>query len=204
MKKKIFTIACLIVTVLNTYSKEFGELNNTHIALGSFSEFMGKVQTSVEGEKNSYDFKPYLGLGADAVLYEDISFIPELILTLPEKGRDENISRFTFITLFTFGYHFKDFLFKFGSGFAFTRLSSNGGTETLNNGTNPSEDFFLPDGSSTSRNMLLTAGIQYFIHKNWSVQASGLLYNLTDSQSRAWSSLISINFHLDKEMMPSW
>jgi len=204
MKVRLLAAISLLFIIVNSNAKELGEINNIHIGVGSFSEFMGKVQTTVQGEKNSYDFKPYLSIGADGVLYEDFSFIPELVLTFPEKGRDENISRFTFLTLFTFGYHFHDFLFKVGTGFAFTRLSSDGGTQTLANGNNPSEDFFLPDGGSTSRNMITTLGIQYFVHQNWSIQASGIYYNLTDSESSAWSSLLSVNFHIDQGMMSSW
>jgi hypothetical protein len=203
MKLRLFAAFLLPLLIQNIQAEKFGTINNIHIGAGSFSEFMGEVQTTVEGEKNSYEFKPYLVFGADGVIYKDLSFIPELVLTIPESGRDEHTSRFTFMTLASLGYHFHDFLFKLGTGFTFTRFSSDGGTETLNNGTS-TDDFFLPEESSYTRNMLLTVGLQYFAFEEWSIQASGLLYNLTDSESSVWSSLISINYHIDSTKIPSW
>lgn len=164
------------------------------ISLGNLCEFIGKMQTDDNGATNSCSFNPYFATSLDIPVTSSLFFSPELGLTLPKKGRDENISKISFFALANTKTKVEFVHFIAGVGFYFTRISANGGTEELNNG-NTTSSFPLPDGAVISRNFIVNAGLGIDFSKDLSADVHTYVFNLVSSQERAFSVLINGTYH---------
>ena len=211
----------IIITLLNLIflSSSFcaSSLKDVHLGFGNLTLFTGEIQTSVEGETNSFEFTPYIQAGLRYQLNKSIpelTLLTELILA-PRETRDPNISKFTFFTLFSTAYAVNDIKvigtdykipwldFKLGSGLSITRLSANGGSEELNNGAS-TDSFPLPYESSYSQNFILTAGIEIAPIEAISLRTDVHIYNAHESESRGSSYIISAHYHLPSEWYKGW
>jgi hypothetical protein len=166
---------------------------------GTITQFVGKVQTDTSGSTNKFDFNPYLTVGAEFFIYSDFSFTPEFAFTFPQDSRDSYMKKWTYWTQLLGVYTYQDFKFKLGPGLLMNQISSDGGTQTLNNGTS-SSDFPMPNGTSTSRNLTLNFATQWQFIKEASARFEGQLINLTDSESRSFSYTFSFYYHFGNEL----
>ena len=206
----------MLIVLLNS-STFASSLKDVHFGFGNLPQFPGEIQTTVEGETNGFEFTPYLQGG---LRYEVIKSIPELtllseLILAPRETRDPNISKFTFMTLFSAAYAFNDIGiigtsysipwidFKIGTGFSITRISGDGGTQDLNNGSS-SDAFPLPFEPSFTRNVIVSAGAEIAPINSLSFRSDIHIYNIHESESRATSYIISAHYHLPSEWYKGW
>ncbi|PIK16143.1 MAG: hypothetical protein CES88_05260 [Halobacteriovorax sp. JY17] len=196
MKKLILLI--IIALSSNSYAEsknsDFFAINDVFVGGGSLTQFVGKVQKDESGSTNSFDFLPYIAGGVEFQLYESFSFNPQLAISFPRSGRDENIKKLTYWFQFPVAYNLESFQFSFGPGLLYNRVSSSGGTESLSNGVGTT-DFPLPNGSSISSNLTLNLAADWEFYKNISGRVETWVINLSDSESRAFSYALSAYYH---------
>ena len=194
MKKKIYLYAILFIEFLLIPSTSWSKNFDFYLGVGNLSQFSNKIQIDDQGKTSFLSFKPTFHAGIDYEIFSNISLIPELILTLPEKGRDPNISKWQYFALMSGGYKLSNWMFRFGFGFAMQRLSADGGTESLNNGTSTTS-FPLPETSSVSQNFVTLLGVQYEFLQNWSARVEAMVYNAEDGEDRAVSHTLTVIYH---------
>lgn len=190
-QRKYILGALLLLVSMTTYAK----VSDIHFGIGNLSQNYDHVQETESGDMNGFETRPYLILGFTYDFSGDVDLYPEFGITPPYHGEDEKIDKLTFFFSLPAGYRAGDFLFLLGPGFIMTRITSDGGTERLNNGTGY-DDFYLPYESSTSRNFMLTGGVQFF-YTDWGSTKLGFqVLNMTNSLSRVYNFTLSFNLHL--------
>jgi len=161
------------------------------------TEFVGRVQLDASGKTNSFEFNPTLLAALEIGVWDKIKFYPEAGFIIPRSCEFDYISVFTYFLLSNFGYVLGDFRLLCGAGYVFTRISSDGGQKAMNNG-NGTDYFYLPSETSTSYNFVESLGVEYFLYQlDFSIKAQGEIYNLADSEKRAYSYMISLHYHFD-------
>ena len=192
---KMIKLNLLLITILHSFNLTASVQDfDFYAGLGSLTEFPSTVQTDDQGSTNSFTLSPSLHIGIKYDIYGQFSLNPELILTLPEKGRDPLISKFKYFTLFSGGYQYRDFLFRLGFGFALQKISGEGGTQALDNGLNTT-NFPMPETSSQSRNFLTLLGVEYYIINAVSVRTEAYVYNIETKLNRAFTYNLSFLYH---------
>jgi len=204
MKKLLLTIVLIMTPSIFAQEvvapKSFFAFTDIFAGAGNLTQFVGRVQTDESGSTNSFEFNPYITGGASFHLFESFTFDPELSFDFPDSGDDKYITTWTYWIQMPVAYRYRDLKFKLGPGFLFNRISAEGGTVTLNNGTG-SSDFPIPNGSSTSRNLTLNLAVEWNFVKDVSGKVEGWAINLTDSESRSFNYAFSFYYHFGA---PSW
>lgn len=162
------------------------------------AQHIGQIQTDDQGGQNSLESDLFLSVEAIwdlNLLDKNLAWTPSFGLGVPHSGRDENIKRWQYFILSPFSYHFSSqYSAFFGPGLFMTRLSSDGGTAELDNGTS-TDRFFLPEESSTSQNLIWSLGQRWQPHKNFSFRSEVIVFNLVESASRTFSFSLSAHYH---------
>lgn len=179
----------------------FFTIHRWWLGAGLKTDYVGKVQITRDGEKNTWDPDLNLYAGITLARYWLIHPFIEIGGNLPGEGRDPNITRWVWYT--TFG-GFYDFIvakhwslgIKAGTGFAMTTVSGKGGEETLRNG-NTTESFPLPNGSSTTRNVIAVLGLSGTYEERWRANFDFHRFNAFNERNAAWSYLFAINYVFD-------
>lgn len=196
--KKISLILLLALSITSfgstENSRDLFSINDIFIGGGSLTQFVGEIQTDESGSTNKFDFLPYISGGVEFQVYNDFTFNPELAISFPRSGRDENISKLTYWIQFPLAYSLEQFQFSFGPGLLYNRISSSGGTQSIRNGTGTTE-FPLPNGSSISSNLTVNLSTRWKFHENISARIEAWVVNLSDSESRTYSYAISGYYH---------
>ena len=191
MKKLII----LLFSVFYAASVHALGIKDTYLGLGSYTSLPGKVQTDDSGDTNGlFDLEPYILGGLEYQIYEDWSAFAEAGFVKPGSGREPKISKMTYFFLLSGAYNFMDWVFKIGGGLSMTRISSDGGTQTLNNGTTTT-DFPMPDAAVVSQNLITTIGVEYYFHQEMSAKLEGHYFNLASEDAQAWSHTVSVSYH---------
>lgn len=164
------------------------------LSFGNLCEYVGKVQTDEEGSTGLCQFNPYLASSFDYPLTSEFILSPEVGFSIPKSGRDENIKKMNLFLLANTQYKLTNLHFIGGLGLFFTRLSANGGTEELNNGTGTSS-FPLPDSAVYTRNFILNLGAGFHFHPNWSADLHTFIFNLLTSEDRSFSIAFNGTYH---------
>lgn len=161
------------------------------------------IQVDDQGTKNGIDPDLFLSLEANWQLefvHEKLSWNPSFGLGLPHSGRDEDIKRWQYFINSPLRYSWlPELQTHFGPGLFMTRLSSDGGTAELENGTNPSTSFFLPQEGSTSMNLIWSVGGRWEFRPNFSVGTDLIFFNLTESISRTLSASLSFHYSFGED-----
>ena len=194
MKTLIPTILISLLLVSVQAKDSLFSVKDFYAGAGTITQFVGRIQQDESGETTSFDFNPYLSIGTEFGLYEDFSFAPEFAFSFPSSGRDPRISKMSYWTQLFGVYTYEEFKIKFGPGLIMNRVSSDGGTQTLKNGTGTS-DFPMPSGSSTSRNLTLNTALEWEFIKSVSARFEGWVVNVSDSESRSFSYTLSAYYH---------
>jgi len=163
-------------------------------SLGNLCEYVGKIQTDDIGSKNLCSFNPYLAATLDYMLNPDWLASPEIGFTLPKSGRDENINEMSITLLINAKFKISSFHLIGGAGLFLTRLSVDGGSEELNNGTGTTS-FPLPEGTIYSRNLILNMGVGLDFDQNVSADVHTYIFNLLTKEDRAFSIAINGTYH---------
>ncbi len=192
--KLIIKLICSAIILCCTTAHGMG-LKDTYLGIGSYTSLPGKVQTDDSGDTNGiFDLEPYILAGIEYQLYQDWSAFAEAGLVKPGSGRDPRITKMNYFLLFSGAYNYMDWVFKLGAGLFYTRISSEGGTQSLNNGTTTT-DFPMPDAAVVSQNIITTLGIEYYFHKEMSAKLEGHYFNLESSEGNALSYTLSVSYH---------
>tara|TARA_R110002049_G_scaffold276811_2_gene455083 strand:- start:240 stop:833 length:594 start_codon:yes stop_codon:yes gene_type:complete len=192
MKTRLFytIIGLFFCTSVNAFVQGWSDFA---VGLGNLTHQAGKYASDV-GSVSYFDFRPVLAASYRYEFSSEFSFIPEVGITLPETSEDE-----TFSTLYSFfnapiAYHSGDWTFRFGPGFFFTRINGKGGTLRLQNGTS-TDEFPVPNGSATTRNLTWNLGVQTSFDKEWSARFDLAILKAFDSEKRAMNHLLTLNYH---------
>ena len=170
-------------------------VKDTYLGIGSYTSLPGKVQTNDSGDTNGiFDLEPYILGGAEFQIYKDWSAFAEACFVKPGSGRDPKITKMNYFFLFSGAYNFIDWVFKLGAGLSYTRISSEGGVQTLNNGTTTT-DFPMPDAAVVSQNIITTLGVEYYFNQEISAKLEGHYFNLESSEGNALSYTLSVSYH---------
>lgn len=192
MKNLLFQLVLFLFLSPASYAFEQG-WSDFSMGLGSLTHQAGKIATDV-GETSLIEFRPTLVASYRYELASEWSFIPEIGIALPETSEDETHSTlYSFLNL-PIAYHIENWNVRFGPGFFFTRISGKGGTLRLQNGTG-FDEFPIPDGSATTRNLTWNLGTQYNFDQDWSARFDMAVLKLFDSEKRAVNHLLTVNYH---------
>ena len=188
-------VIVLFYSVLFTTSAYAFGVKDTYFGVGNYTAMPGKVQIDERGDTNGlFDFGPYILAGIEYQIFEDWSAFAEAGFVKPSSGQDPLVSKMTYFFLFSGAYNFMDWVFKLGTGLSMTRVSTDGGTQTLDNGTGTT-DFPMPDAAVVSQNMVTTIGIEYYLHQEISVKLEGHYFNLLSENGQSWSHTASLSYH---------
>ena len=192
MNARLFctVIGLLFCTSLHAFVQGWSDFV---MGAGNLTHQAGKYASDV-GSVSYFEFRPLLTASYRYEYSPELSFIPEAGITIPESSDDETSS-----TLYSFlnapiAYHYGDWTFRFGPGFFFTRISGKGGTLRLQNG-NTTDEFPVPNGSATTRNLTWNLGVQTNFDKDWSARFDVSILKLFDSEKRAMNHLLTLNYH---------
>lgn len=156
-----------------------------------------RIQVDDQGEKNT--LQPDLFLSFEAswqldLIHQGLSWSPLLGVGLPGSGRDENIKRWQYFINLPLRFSWTPKLHThIGPGLFMTRLSSDGGTAELDNGTS-TDSFFLPEESSTTQNLTWSLGGRWKFRPKLSLGLDMIVFNLTESISRTYSASLSMHY----------
>lgn len=175
-------------------SQLMASFEDVALGVGTQTQFVGKVQTNEAGDTNKFEFNPYVSAQAEYALTDSLSLYPEFSILWPDSTRDSQISKMTFFVLGAIGYEIRDWVVRAGLGLQMTRISGDGGTQLLDNGTGQTS-FPMPEGSATSRNLITNIGADYFFHADWSARAETTIYNPTNSRNRAFGYQLAVHYH---------
>lgn len=187
-----FILFFLLCNVSQASFKE--RITDLNVGLGNLTTHVGKVQKNEGGDTRKFDLNPFVILGAKFHLIDLLSLYPEFGFTIPRSESDEDITEWNFFTLAILGYEVYDWTFRFGFGFYFTRISADGGTKDLPNGSGTTS-FPIPEGASTSRNVITNLGVEYFFLKELSARVEASVLNVTSSLARTFNYTISVHYH---------
>lgn len=183
-------------------SKQKNEKNHSSILksffleLGIFSPDFNKYQKDDQGNKYFLDPSYLLGIKTRILVGSQWYFSPQTGFTLPEKGRDENITKFYYYTFLNMEYLLSDFSFTLGSGLLFTHLSSSGAEyEELQNGL-ATEQFPLPQFSTTARNWIINIGAHATLFEDFHVGLQSQIFNFYSGQNRTLSIMMTLGYDL--------
>jgi hypothetical protein len=194
MKTLFPTILICFLSISIQAKSTLFDIKDFYAGAGTLTQFVGRIQQDESGATNNFDFNPYLAIGTEFGLYKDFSFAPEFAFSFPKSSRDSQISKMSYWAQLFAIYTYSDFKLKFGPGLIMNRISADGGTQSLNNGTGTS-DFPMPNGSSTSRNLTLNTALEWQFINTVSARFEGWVVNLSDSESRSFSYTLSAYYH---------
>lgn len=172
------------------------ELTDVSLGTGLINEHIGRFQTNRGGDTNSFEHRVYFNTSAQYQLFEQWIIIPEAGLLWP-GGATENdyTSKYSYFFNGHMGFTpMEDLILMAGTGFYFTTINGDGGSASLPNGDNFTS-FPVPDGASTSRNLLAIVGAQYKFLNEWSAKAQLFTFNLLSSRNRSFSYTLSVQYH---------
>ncbi len=190
MNKKNYYLSILIGLLLSSNSWA----SDLTLSLGNLCEYVGQIQTDDSGKTNFCSFNPYLATSLDYQLASKFFLSPQIGLSAPKSGPDENIKRMTFIILMNSKYKTTYINLIGGLGLFLTRISGPGGEAELNNGTS-TDSFPLPKEAVYTRNFIVNLGVDVDIANNWSAELRTYVFNLTASEDRAYSLGVHATYH---------
>lgn len=183
------------------------------LGVGNYTEFVGDIQVNTEADTNKFDFVPYLNTNLELRLYKSFSWRPELAMTLPKSEESDAIKTTVYMIRSDFAYSLSAFKFLIGPGYFVTKISGDGGTMQLNNGTNGNQTFYLPSETSYASNYTLDIGVEVRFDANKSksnkrkrknikinttdsigFKAQAHVFSLLNSEKRQWAYTISLNY----------
>lgn len=198
IKISIFTLLVAFTFSFETYAatklKARTNSSDLNVSLGNLCEYIGKYQTDAEGTKNGCSFLPTLSGSLDYYLTNKFAISPQIGLTMPKSGADDNIKRMTLFALANMKFKTNYVNLLGGVGFYFTRISGPGGEEELNNG-NGTDSFPLPKDAVYSRNFIVNLGLGLDFTDEWSGELYTYVFNALKSEDRALSVGATITYH---------
>jgi hypothetical protein len=173
------------------------EAESLSLGVGNLTRHIGKIQTTAAGEKNSFfEFNPYVNMELKFKFTESWITFSEFALFFPKTGTDEKVSRLAYFLNLGGAYRLSNFHFRASLGLFWERISTEDGSQNLNNGTGFTE-FPMPSESSTTQNIISNWGIEYYFDPAYSFRAEASIFNLTNSLNRTFSYALIGVMHFD-------
>jgi hypothetical protein len=173
------------------------------LGFGSLTEFPGKVQSDDSGDESKFDFNPLFVISTRIPLSDNFDLLPEFGFTIPGDNKDPHTKKWTSFFITDFGYKINRVTLRLGTGLFFTRISGNGGTESLANG-NTFADFALPATSVLATNLIFNAGPQWRFHEFWSARGEVFVFNVSKKENRAIAYVLTLQYHWGPDMGDGW
>jgi hypothetical protein len=168
------------------------------IGAGLIDEHIGLYQTNTNGDKNKFNYRVLL----EAQTFVNFSLagfdyilIPSFGFQFPKSTEESAITKYSSYLGLNLGYNLsKSFLLQGGTSFYMTYFTTDGGTTSLPNGNNPSQEFPLPEESSMATNITTNIALQYFLD-DLSFKAQGFVFNLMNSRNRTYTYALTMHYH---------
>ncbi len=189
---QIILVFCFYTTTLQAAIKDLT------IGAGIIDEHVGLYQTNATGDKNKFDYRVLL----EAQTFVNFSLagfdyilIPSFGLQFPKSTEESAITKYSSYIGMNLGYHLSESLIlQGGSSLYMTYFTTDGGTTSLPNGNNPSQEFPLPEESSMATNITTNIALQYFLEE-FSFKAQGFVFNLVNSRNRSYTYSLTMHYH---------
>lgn len=168
-----------------------------NVAVGTHTAYFKKSQVDNAGSTNTFDFNPYIGLGAQYHIYGYQYFVPEIGYSLYILDTDDNARKEIVFLNYNFAWTFESsFIFRYGLTTYWDRQTGKGGSSTLRNG-NGRTSFPNPNKTVTSYYTTVNLGAEYFWDtKDRSLRFDFHIMNARDWENRAYNYLLGVNFYL--------
>lgn len=177
--------------------------NNVTVSFGNWMEFVGDVQITKGGTKNSLfhsQYTPYFSFAVDYPIKDKWSLMPELGYVIQREAGDSRIKKNLFFIRTDIAYLLKKWLkLRVGSSLMILNITGNGGEKTLPN-AGSSEVYFLPSQRRTALNQTLDFAVET-IYDRLSLKFASYIYAWNEEPDRMVSYSISLNYLIPlKEM----
>ena len=178
-------------------------IDSFSLGIGAFAENLGdNIQKEGETSGSTEGLNPdifFRGVVRGDLII-DATWEFEIGSSIPSSSQDSSVTKWNYWTNLFIQKRFSLFEPQLGLGFYFTRLSVDGSTKTLQNGSQPSTTFQTPEGAVVATNNVVIIGMNHYptylfddgIHLN--IQLSFL--NIEDSQESSKSLFLSMNYKL--------
>jgi hypothetical protein len=187
-------LLCLTLLSFNCSSVfAFGleSFDKVNLQLGTWMENYQQVQGTQSGDKNGFEFTPYIGLGLEYKIKPQYLFIPEVGYIIQRTS--EEVKKNQFFIRADFAYLPTDWLrLKAGTSLMILMVSGDGGEDTLPNG-NSTEVYYIPEERRTAYNQTLDFGVEIF-KDNMSARFQSFVYAWNESDERLISYALSYNY----------
>ena len=177
--------------------------NNVTVSFGSWKEFVGDIQITKGGTKNTFlhsQYTPYFSVAVDYPLKDLWSLMPELGYVIQRQAGDSKITKNLFFIRSDVAYLMKKWLkLRFGTSLMILNITGIGGEKTLPN-AGSSEVYFLPSQRRTALNQTLDFAVET-IYDRMSLKFASYIYAWNEDTDRMTSFSISLNYLIPlKEM----
>ncbi|PIP89613.1 MAG: hypothetical protein COW01_11590 [Bdellovibrionales bacterium CG12_big_fil_rev_8_21_14_0_65_38_15] len=182
---KIFIPFLLLILSFKTHAVGLG--------IGTYVPTIVRYQDTNDGSRDSFQFNPYFSVTTYWRIFGDHFLAPELGVAF-HTGTEEEYSKRTTSAFWHLAWQFHSkFLFRYGLGTFWTRISGDGEEVELPNG-NTTATFYAPTESSTSFNSTLDLGVEYIMTQNWGSRLDFFILQPFSSNRRGVSYLLSMVF----------
>jgi hypothetical protein len=174
--------------------------NLTHLYFsgGNYSENDYGVQNSKTGSISTFSYAPYLAMGANFYLNQNINLVPEVGYVLQRNAESSAIKKDTFWLKSDFSFHLSEQLkLRLGTSIIMNSISGNGGEEELNNG-NSKEEYYIPSDRRTAINQTVDLGIEYFLSETLSLKYTTIHYSFFNTYKEQISTLVCVSYYWKK------
>jgi hypothetical protein len=169
---------------------------NALVSVGGYVPFGPSTQKSVTGGKNTFSFDPMLSLNTiiTTPFYNQL-FLPEIGMVFHGEGQD-GYSKRTTLFIFDMGHRLTGTtLLRYGLGTFLTRITADGGSVTLPNGSDTAT-YYQPNEASTSWNTTVNLGLENSFGLNYAGRVQTYLFSLFNGEARKVSYSLSLVYYL--------
>lgn len=184
-------------------SQPIASYKNTSLTFGSLTEFYQEVQVSESGAKNSFEFNPLIGASLHFNTRYHFEFQTEFFWVLPRTLENSAVTEnvFAFRIDFTherFKFFQEQLIFRVGTSLMIDIIQGRGGEVQLSNG-GQSSTFYLPEQNRMAINNTFDLAAEYRLSTNYSVRSSIIMYQLFETERRAISYTVQLNYYFPPE-----
>ena len=177
--------------------------NNVTVSFGNWMEFVGDVQITKGGTKNSFlntQYTPYFSIAVDYPIQGKWSVMPELGYVIRREAADSRIKKNLFFIRTDVAYLYNKWLkLRAGTSLMILNITGTGGEETLPN-ADSSETYFIPSQRRTALNQTLDFAVEG-IYDRVSLKLGSYIYAWNEDSDRTISYSLSFNYLIPlKEM----
>lgn len=203
MKAILYLLIFLPTLASAAQQEQWIEFDKLYGSFGSMTEFVGDVQIDSAGNKNKFEFNPLLAVGLRLNSILDTIIVTEALWVLPRTPGDgyvtENLFAFKFeIGHPNFNFYHDRLQLRTGVSQVINIMTGTGEEVYLSNGGGgQTSKFYTPNETSTTYNNTLDLIAEYLITQNFSAKSNLFIYQLFNSERRAYSYTLQLNYYLD-------